>query len=290
MRVLAIVVLLTAWIVTPHNTVTVHRNLYVVLGDSNAMDSESYAINPFTFKNYYGTAIQNGADAHDYLAWTSWDMKASVHNVVGLDAAQYRSDGTQIFGPELGLARGLWNRYHVGATFVKGAPLNASVANWLPASMITYLKELVAKIKIVIAFDTARGHADVVRGFYWNQGVADVNKATTKAQYVARLKVVISYLRVSFNAATAPLVISEIDLTKNIAYRQANGGCNNPYLSCAQETTGNDVIRSAQVAMTTAFSHTYVVDTRGLTRATNGVHLDDAGDLTLGYALAKVTP
>jgi hypothetical protein len=85
-------------------------------------------------------------------------------------------------------------------------------------------------------------------------------------------------------------VIGELDLSKNVAYRTANGGCNNPYLTCAQETAGNDVIRSAQVAMVTAFPHTYIVDTRGLTRDGNQVHLDDAGDLTFGYRLAKVTP
>jgi hypothetical protein len=290
-RFVTVIVLLAVLTISFSASATlIHRSLYVVLGDSNAMDSGSYSVNPYTDKNYYAPAIQNGADTHDYLAWTAWDMKASIHSVVSLDSPQFRSDGSQIFGPELGLARGLWNRYHVGATFVKGAPLNASVANWLPASTITYLKELVTKIKATIAFDRTKGYADTVRGFYWNQGVADVNKTTIKAQYVARLKVVISYLRQAFAASTAPLVIGELDLSKNVAYRTANGGCNNPYLTCAQEAAGNDVIRSAQVAMVTGFAHTYIVDTRGLTRDGNQVHLDDAGDLTFGYRLAKVTP
>jgi hypothetical protein len=270
----------------------------VLAGQSNATGFESYAVDPDTGINYLAAPYANGADANDLITWESWDvLQGDGANPVPLDTTQSIESGqsvVNVFGPEIGIGRQLWNDQARPVTFIKTAYAGTDLGfDWSPHGSGTapngLYPAMVARVKSVMSADAANGQFDVLGGFYWYQGEADASRVKDAKNYQANLKAFIKAVRSDLPIApTAPFVIAKEDCTAYFAFEYNAGEVNSATLASLQ--TGNSEVRAADDWAAAHLPSVVEVDSLNLPRsAPFYIHLTNVSELTIGQEMATVS-
>ena len=269
-----------------------HRLLLVVAGQSNAVGTESYAVDPVTFNDYFGVPNVNGADSQSTITWVPSShgglLPEPASGVVGIDTPQMLDTDApvRVFGPEIGLARKLFADTGQPVTIVKAAIGSTSLAvDWDPATADGYYLQMLNQVRAAMESDANTGTFDTIGGFYWYQGEDDVANPAWAAAYQDNLTAFIGRLRrdLPLNAG-APIVLAKESLAARIALRRANADC--PGDICSTLEAGDNAVRAADDWAAANLPHVVTVDTFGLARSSSLIHLSNLGELALGSALA----
>lgn len=253
--------------------------IVVVAGQSNAEGYESYVA---------GTNIgSQAADKTVQMAFLGDYATSHATTPVSLDTPQVLAvNGRQIFGPEVGIARYLWEhgdrRIAIGKV-VKGG---SSLASWRPGgTLLDELTHLVAHLK---AWEKGRGVTATVGGIVWMQGETDALSAAAASKYKGALATFLPQLRSAVHAsARTPIVIAETTTAPWVQFQAsvAHGACKPA--TCAELFAWNKLVRAAQRAATKTVPRTFIVDSSTFPRASIQLHLSATGELLLGSALGK---
>jgi hypothetical protein len=276
-------------------TTPLDPHLVVVLaGQSNATGQQSFAVDPTTGINYLADPYTDGADANDLITWEPWQMlQGNGATPVPLDSPQRILDGTQTFGPEIGLARQIWTDEGRSVTIVKTAYEGSDLAvDWNPkgsgALPNGLFPAMVAKVKTVMAADAANGQFDVLGSFDWYQGESDAGNVNYAKNYQSRLVKFVAAVRKGLPmAATAPVVLAKEDTTDYDNYSHTSGAVK--VAGEAELLKGYAEVRAADDWAAAHVPSVVQVDSAGLARVSPpDLHLSNASELTLGSEMATV--
>jgi hypothetical protein len=264
----------------------------VVVGQSNATGWQSFVTDPITGIDYLAAPYTNGADSHDLITWEPWWVyPAPGTGPVALDTPQVCSIGpvNTVFGPEIGLARQLWTDTGRSATIVKATYAGSDLAsNWGPSLHGGLFDSTVSDVTGLMATDAAAGQFDVLGGFFSVMGESDAAFPDTAAAYHQNLKQFVLALRAQLPMAnTAPIVLSNEDISAYLVYLEAQGELTATQVSLLQAQ--NATVRAANDWAASRLHDVFVVDTSQLARFNPPlVHLTNVSELTLGGEMAKV--
>jgi hypothetical protein len=268
------------------------RLIVIIAGQSNAQGHSSFALDQYTETNFLIQPNSASADRATSLTWLPWNVlpqPASQSGMVPLNTPQLLNDGSSfsgqaIFGPELGLGRKFFAKTGFGLTIVKAAFGGTSLAaDWAVTANNRLVPPLIARVKKILAADAITGKVDLFGGFVWFQGEADALNAKYAAQYQANLGTFVDELRSQLHfSTTTPTVILEESLAQFIAVRSSAGQCD----QCSQLRVNDDLVRSADEAFVAAHANSCLLDSKGLARTSNGVHLLNMAETALGAAAA----
>ncbi len=271
----------------------------VVAGQSNATGWLSYATDPTTGTNYMAPPYTNGADSHDLITWTPWlVLQGNGATPAPLDSPQQANRGNgnfvTVFGPEIGLARLLWDDTGRPATIVKTAYPSTSLAvNWSPTGTGPTPRGLfpamVSKVTAVMAQDAASGQFDVLGGFFWYQGEGDAEDPAYAKSYEANLTQFIAAVHSDLPiSSAAPVVLAKEDTTAYNNHLLSTGA-----ITAAQDATRatwNGEVRDADDWAAANLPHVVAVDTAGLARVGPlFIHLSNVSELIVGHRMASVS-
>ena len=264
-----------------------HLTLLVVAGQSNAIGSQSYVVDPSTHRDVFAGSGASPADEHVLLTWDESGVTEEHLSPVALGTPQ-DPPGTQspIFGPEVGLARSLYAAGRRHLLVVKVCFSGTSLAvDWRVSGDL--FARLVSSVRAAQRWASANGWSASVGAVYWVQGETDAEHGDMASTYGANLLRFISSARadLGLNRRT-PFVIGRIDISEYVAYKRAHHLCTPS--ACAQELRWNAEVRDAQAAVARSVQAVRVVDTEALPRvAGQFLHLSDRAELWLGAAFAK---
>ena len=188
----------------------------------------------------------------------------------------YTSNGKKMwqpnaFGPELGMALELVNRYPekkflIVKYAIGGTPINA----WLPKTEEGHITtktnlgfENIYQNAIACIKNVKKRYNAKLIGVCWMQGERDAKLQTTAEKYEDNFKSFISSIRSEFNNAQLPFIFGEI---------------NPPIESYPAVVT----VVKAQLEVEKETNDVWSVGTGDLTKLKDGVHYDSFGQLTLG--------
>ena len=117
-----------------------------------------------------------------------------------LDTPQYPYFVTppiQIFGPEIGLARQIWEDTGQFVTIDKFAYPDQPITQWDPSTANGTFDQLVTSVDKTMATDATYGQLDTIGAFYWYQGESDALDPTLYPEYQANLTALLTALRTS---------------------------------------------------------------------------------------------
>ena len=193
-----------------------------------------------------------------------------------------------IFGPEMGLAAGLYADGRRDLLIVKVGFVGTTLAEDWATSGILY-QTLVTTTQDALAWAASNGWSATVGGVYWLQGESDAEHLKMADAYAANLTAFIASLRTDLALSpTTPFVLGEIDIAKFVEYRKEHGRCNPS--ACREELKGNRVVRAAEREVAATVPNTYLVDTSTLPRFPRVfLHLTNYGELRLGEAFAAAS-
>jgi len=271
----------------PAGSVT-HRNLVVVAGQSNAMGIGSFAIDPVTGINYLDPPYATPADTTDPLYWiVGWVKQPPAGSINNLDTPQvnvYNPAQGAHFGPEVGLARQAYADSPVPITIVKSTwPDNSLASGWNPSVPNGIYTKTIAMVKSRISTDSLNGQIDTIIGFYWYQGESDAISTAYSSSYRVNLTNLITHVRLDLGSVR--FVIAKESIAEVIASKQMAGICPDP--DCAIEVAGDKAVRAADDWAVANRNDVREVDSLGLPRWTDHMHLTNQSELTLGALLAK---
>jgi hypothetical protein len=223
-----------------------------------------------------------------------WYVRAaSTTRPISLDSPQWAEvnasgDLSWIFGPEIGLARELWTLRHQPVTIVKAAMGGSSLQYaWRPSRPGGLFSSMVGKVLNTMRTDGAAGQFDVLSGFYWYQGESDAEGGGGPG-YRTRLTQFIFAARSRLPFAThAPFAIAMESIADQVALLKSVGKC--AKLHCNGWAAGSAQVRAADLWARDHLANVVVVDTQGLPRVADRVHLSDIAELRLGTELARAT-
>jgi carbohydrate esterase-like sialic acid-specific acetylesterase len=248
------------------------RPLLVVAGQSNATGYLSDAVDPSTNVDYFSPPYSNGADKQSTIAWDqSSVVPARTRCPVPLGTPQLRlgSEQVQIFGPEIGLARTVFADTGRAVTVVKAAHGGTPIAAWKPSARKGLFQRLVSLVRTTMSQDRSSGWLDTIGGLYWYQGEFDARSASLAAEYQENLVTLISGFRSNLPLSpTTPIVL----VKQSTPHRP-----------------GDAAVRDAADWAAAHLPHVLVVDTLGLSRTGDGLHLTNTAELELGRRLAVAT-
>lgn len=270
------------------------RRVMLLAGQSNATGAESYATDPVTHVDYFADGQASDADRKSSLIWPGvpW-MVQSFPDVKPLPirTPQYIADiehqGTtvRIFGPELGIARQLWEDLSLPVTIVKVA-LPASLTNgWKGGSDPNdQLNRAATLVQQTMVYEASRGRLPVVSAIFWMQGEGDTNRSAWADAYEDGLRALVNNMRsVVPGAQTTPFVIGRISTTAWWAVQQAAGLCVD---ACSEQIAADATIRDAEAAVAASVPRAALVETADLPRAGPLLHISNVGELALGRRMA----
>ena len=254
------------------------------------MGAYSFAVDPVSGVNYLAHPYTNGADKKSLITWAPLWMNAPPKAYpVGLDSPQMStiSSPVQIFGPEIGIARRVWTDIQQPVTIVKVTYPGSDLAvDWQPYGAL--FDDLVTTVRSTMALGDASNTLDTIGAIYWYQGEADAAIPAEASAYQSNLKAFIGALRLQLPAApTTPFALVKESLDAEIAHEQASDTC--PPDNCASEILGNTEVRDADDWAASNLPNVIEVDSLGLPRYSDYVHLTNVGELTLGNELAAAT-
>jgi hypothetical protein len=267
-----------------------HRLVLIVLGQSNAMGAFSFAVDPASGIDYLRPPYSNTADKKSLITWAPlWLYPQPTPSPVVLDSPQISDIATpvQIFGPEIGIARKVWTDIQQPVTIVKVTYPGSDLAiDWQPNGDL--FNDLVNKVRSAMALDAASRTLDTIGAVYMYQGEADADIPTEASAYQSNLSAFIATLRSQLpEAQTTPFALVKESLNAEIAQEQSTGTC--PPDNCASQILGNVEVRSADDWASSHLPNVVEVDSLGLPRYSDYVHLTNVAELTLGNELATVT-
>ena len=262
---------LTVGIVTSRESAaSTQRTIVVVAGQSNALGAQSYSPDPTTHLDVFSAAYRTRADTLDRIAWVGWPLRTETQTPRPFDSAQEETGlprRTRIFGPEVGIARQLYADDGEVITVVKVAYSATSLAkDWNPALSGSLFTKMVALVKGVIAYDGRRGQDDTIGGFVWYQGETDASSSTEAAAYKSNLAALITDTRSQMPLGTAPVVLVE---------------------ESTPWAVGDAEVRGADDWAAAALPNVTTVDSSGLPREPDLIHLTNLSELYLGMVVAK---
>jgi len=276
--------------------VPTNYSIIVVAGQSNADGAESYVRDAKGF-DLFG-AKSHPADGATKLIWSNLVKNSgpppSALKSIGDDAAKYGS-GQATFGPEVGLARGLYDQGRRNVLILKvsfgGLPLAQQPGqDWNVNSSNEAYSVLVNRMKETKAWVASQGGTSSVDGFYWVQGEGDANTASA-AQYETNLRNLVNRSRTDLGMnSKAPFVIAKtsiaawIQTAKNLSSTNPCGA-----VSCDQVAQADNTVRAAQQKVADTVPNTKIVDTLNLPRTGFMIHLSNQGELQLGALFAQAS-
>jgi len=272
----------SAWTLPLHEAVIV-----VVAGQSNATGAESYAYDAATKR-----AVFDGRSAADRGVFLSLDGPFWRQATIPPGPLEYpqvssANHAQVLFGPEVGLARGLWDAGFHTLAVEKVVRNGSSLAvDWRPGGAL--FADLVARTRALLAWAAARGDSPSIGGIFWVQGEADALRADESAAYRANLVAFVSALRTALPVSpVAPFVIGETTIAPWVHYDERIGAC--VPADCKALLAQDAEVRAAQVAAAAGLRSVYLTDTAGLPRSTIQLHLSSVGELDLGAAFARIS-
>jgi hypothetical protein len=258
----------------------------VVAGQSNALGYQSFVIDPRTHKDVFTEKGASPADRR--VPFTFQDSGVAVHPLppVPLDTPQKRTGASSpVFGPEIGLARYLYNAGHKSLLVVKVAISGSSLAvDWAPHG--DDLSLLVTRVQAAMAWATNHDLRPTIGGFFWVQGERDATDGAYAADYRTNLVHFIANVRHDLLLkSTTPFAVAQIDIAAYINYEQASHLCSSK--DCRSERRWNSEVMKAQSSVTG--KHVFLAKTAKLPRYKDALHLTDAAELSLGTAFGELT-
>jgi hypothetical protein len=290
--------LVGGWLVyASYAAVPVNYSVIVVAGQSNADGAESYVLDPPNNFDLFG-AKGHPADSSTKLIWSNL-VKNSGPPPVTLksigDASTKYGSGQATFGPEVGLARGLYDQGRRNVLILKVSFGGLSLAqkdgqDWNVNSSNEAYAVLVNRMKETKSWVASQGGSASVDGFYWVQGEGDANTASA-AQYETNLRNLVSRSRTDLGMSSqAPFVIAKtsiaawIQTAKNLSSVNPCGTA-----SCDQVAQADNTVRAAQQKVADTVPNTKIVDTLNLPRHGFMIHLSNQGELQLGALFAQAS-
>jgi len=260
--------------------------LLVVAGQSNALGYESFVIDPTTHKDVFTEKGGSHADRKVLFTFQETGVQGGALPPGPLDTPQVRTGATSpVFGPEIGLARYLYNEGHKNLLVVKVAFSGSSLADdW--ATKGEDLSLLVTRVKAAEAWATDQGWEPTIGGFYWMQGERDATVSAYAADYRTNLLHLIKNVRHDLSLkTTTPFVIGQIDLADFINFEVVHNLCSSS--SCSSEKLWNSEVMKAESSV--ASRYVLVAKTAKLPRYQDFLHLTDAGELSLGAEFGQLS-
>jgi len=267
---------------TPLHSVVV----VVVAGQSNATGEESFAVDPVTHRSVFdGTS---GADTRSYLSFAGpyWHPAGIPPAPLDFPQVPAADHARAIFGPEVGLARGLWAHGDRDLVVDKVVSDGSSLAiDWRPNGQL--FDSLVSKTGSLLEWAVSRGWSPTIGGIFWLQGETDALHATEAASYRRNLTAFIVALRAALPCAPhTPFVLGETTIAPWVRLTEHHHGCLPS--ACAALLAQDAEVRAAQVDVAATVSDVFRTDTAKLPRAPLQLHLSAAGELDLGAAFASI--
>jgi Carbohydrate esterase, sialic acid-specific acetylesterase len=258
----------------------------VVAGQSNALGYQSFVIDPTTHKDVFTGSGSSAADRKVRFTFQESGVAGGMLPPLPLDAPQKRSGASSpIFGPEVGLARYLYNAGHKNLLVVKVAFSGSSLAaDWSARSVDFGL--LQSRVQAAMSWATENGWSPSIGGFYWMQGESDAENSVYAADYRKNLVQFIANVRADIPLKlTTPIVVGQIDLADYIHFEQVHHLCSTKY--CTPQQLWNSEVMKAQSSV--AGKHIFIAKTAKLPRYQDFLHLTDAAELTLGKEFGSLS-
>lgn len=283
-------------------------SVLVVAGQSNAQGDNSffYQMNP--------PLGSHPADNATKIMWSTGDNQLTVKrqnssstNLVPLSSVQ----PSGFFGPEIGLARGLWDQGRRNMVILKvtyglqrlaATPNGAfgGLTDWNVNSVGESYDNLKLKKSQLASIMQNNGDTYTMDGFYWVQGESDAVKGVSVASYQNDLTSLLNSVKTDLGMHPEAInVLGKISgqycLTHvyNIIYNPNGCGVNlcviavHPCSSEAILTAGNNNVRQAIQHAADTRPKTFVVETEDLQRVYDFVHMSAASQLTLGKRMSN---
>jgi|GEM_PF-608612 len=280
-----------------YSDVVPHRSLVIVAGQSNAVGLGSVAL------NHGVNLLTSTATSADRAVKLAWDQPFDANpNPVGLSSSgpvklstpQLRSwgapgqIGATYFGPELGIARDLYiggvSDLVVLKVAASGTTLVAAPAPWAARTGTLY-QRLVADAHELMATEAAHGISLTVGGVVWYQGESDAAPGVAP-YYLGALQDFLGDLHTDLGeGSTTPTVLVKEEMGYSL-YEQLVDHVITPQVFEAGEAA-NQQVRSADDFEALHVGHVATVDTDGLPRVIDEVHLTDHAELSLGYEVGN---
>lgn len=291
------------------NTSVEPYSVLVVAGQSNAQGDESYA-------GYMDPPLgSHPADSATKIMWSLGDDQVNVDRLNSSDTQLMSLTDIQpfgYFGPEIGLARKLWDQGRRNMVILKVtyglqrlAQTNDStfggLADWNVHSVnesYDALKTQYSKLKTLMQTNNDKFTVD---GFYWMQGESDAAKGESIANYQTNLTELIAAARTDLEMQPeAKVVVSKISLqhclTNEYNFINNPNGCQvnacfiaqHPCTDVATVTAGNANVRQAQQNVADSDPNVYAVDSADLARNNfDFMHMLWQSQLTMGARIAN---
>jgi|26BtaG_2_1085354.scaffolds.fasta_scaffold03790_5 hypothetical protein len=172
------------------------------------------------------------------------------------------------FGPEIGIANVLHTKFpDQNFILLKYAVGGSSLIDWspiqnnYPANTFNYSNlydKMIAEIhKITDNYKTS------IKAFVWMQGETDASQLSLAKNYESNFKQLITSLRIDLNYPQLPIIYGRI---------------NPPH----QDYIGTEDVRKAQENFSAVENHCYFIDTDGLPKLKDQLHLNSEALLLLG--------
>lgn len=263
-------------------------SIVIVAGQSNAVGNESYTQESNAFK-----------DSHP--AYSAYPMSFKIYSasdkssLVNIRTAQLDGNKKQIFGPEIGLARTLYEKGKRDVLIVKvaegGTPIHKRAGHdWNVASRGENYDDLVRQVKSAYAWVNDKGATYQVDGMVWMQGETDTVYNDGAINYYKNIDNLWTSLKRDLNMQSRPkMVLGKIDLNRHWAVRKSSRNCAQPNpTTCATEIANTSKVQQAQEKFAADKSDVSIVRTSDLPVVPiQQIHYSAAGQLELGRRFAE---
>jgi len=273
-------------------------SIIIVAGQSNADGAEAYVYDQANNFDLFG-AKAHSADTETKMVWSNLAGNSGPPPValksIGDSTTKY-SNNQATFGPEVGLARGLYDQGRRNIIILKvtfgglGLAQDPKIMDWNVHSSNEAYSILKSRLKSLNEWVVAQGATSSVDGFYWVQGETDAvpDKAPL---YEANLKDLVAAAHTELGLrADAPFVLAKTSIAAWIQTAQ-NLIRVNPCgsVDCITLTAADQQVRAAQQKVADTVANVKISDTISLPRHGLNIHLSNVGELALGYAFAQAS-
>jgi len=275
------------WLNRPTQT-RKNYSIIVVAGQSNAVGSESYV-------------QQSPAFRDNHRAYSAYPMSFKIYSSsdksspVNIRTAQTDGAKKQIFGPEIGLARTMYEKGKRDVVIVKvaegGTPLHKRDGHdWNIASSNENYDDMIKQVKIASKWVSDRGATYQIDGLIWMQGETDTVYADGANRYYTNIDNLWQSFKKDLKTQPNPkMVIGKIDLRRHWQARKKAGNCapSNPS-TCSSEISNTAKVQAAQEAFARNKSDVLIVPTGDLSVVSHHqIHYSAAGQMELGKRFAN---
>jgi hypothetical protein len=289
-------------------TSTEPYSVLVIAGQSNAQGDMSF------HTNMNPPLGSHPADSATKIMWSTGDDQLSVVRRMSssselLPLTTVQPEG--FFGPEVGLARSLWDQGRRNMVILKvtyglqrlAATQNdvfGGLADWNTNSVNESYDNLKLRKSQLATLMNANNETYTMDGFYWVQGESDAVKGETVANYQSNLNTLLDSVHEDLDMHPDSInVLGKISgqycLTNvyNLIYNPEGCGVQACVLAVHPCSTpeivsqGNTNVRTAIQNIADIEPETFVVETEDLARGPDWIHLTASSQLTLGTRMSN---